>query len=389
MVPLLRELTGRGHEVVVASASSFAGAIASAGFRPHAVGLDFRVGEEARLVPDLAAARERRDDAFPYTRRVLVETLGAAAVADVLALASSWRPDVVLRDPVEFASLAVAEALGLPHATGRENRFLSSAAWAAELGDSLQHLGQRAGIDDLGVHRLYRYLGLAPVSPRFALVRTGRPPAREFGTHVHPTTRFTRPESPDAHAGPGRASGGGSPRVLASFGTVFVTPDLVDALLGAAERNDWQVLVTEVAPDRSVPRNVRFIGYTPLSQVLPSCDAVLTLGGLGTVMAALTHGLPVVVAPVNADQPVNAARCEALGVGVRVSPSTTAAVLADAVNAVLTNPSFAARARAERAEMEKLPGASAAATLVETVARTRRPVPGAASDLVTGERDAC
>jgi len=112
---------------------------------------------------------------------------------------------------------------------------------------------------------------------------------------------------------------------------------------------------------------------------------VLTLGGLGTVMAALNHGLPMVVAPVNADQPVNAERCEALGVGVRISPSATPMALAAALDTVLTNPSFAARARAEQAELAELPGAGAAATLVETVARTRRPVP----DLMTGERDAC
>jgi len=41
---------------------------------------------------------------------------------------------------------------------------------------------------------------------------------------------------------------------------------------------------------------------------------VLTHGGSGTVMAALTHGLPMVIVPIMADQPENAERCAALGV---------------------------------------------------------------------------
>jgi MGT family glycosyltransferase len=182
--------------------------------------------------------------------------------------------------------------------------------------------------------------------------------------------RFTRPE-----AGTTAIPRRGAPRVLASFGTVFpAPPELLNALLDTAAHRDWQVVVTQDPPARPVPGNVRFVGYTPLSTVLPRCDAVLTLGGLGTVTAALNHGLPMVIAPVNADQPVNADRCEALGVGLRLCPSPTSSALAAAVDTVLANPSFAERARAERAELATLPGVDTAATLVETVARTHRPV---------------
>ena len=65
--------------------------------------------------------------------------------------------------------------------------------------------------------------------------------------------------------------------------------------------------------------------YLPHSAVLPRCDVVVSHGGSGTVIGALAAGLPSVVLPMGADQPLNAARCEALGVGValdavRVTP---------------------------------------------------------------------
>lgn len=41
-----------------------------------------------------------------------------------------------------------------------------------------------------------------------------------------------------------------------------------------------------------------------MAQLLGGVDAVVTHGGAGTVLAALSKGLPMVVAPVGADQPL-------------------------------------------------------------------------------------
>ncbi len=42
--------------------------------------------------------------------------MGRARAVDVLALCTSWRPDVVVRDEVDFGAAVAAEAVGLPHA---------------------------------------------------------------------------------------------------------------------------------------------------------------------------------------------------------------------------------------------------------------------------------
>ncbi len=384
MVPVLRALRRRGHEVLVASAPRLAPQITKTGLRAVPMGVDFIIGQEHTFVPALAAARARRDVSFAYTRTVLVDALASAAVTDLRSLVRAWRPDIVVRDPVEFGGFAIAEALGVPHVTGRENRFLSTAAWASELGESLTPLARLAGVDALDAGQLYRYLGLAPTLPSLIAATPKLPNAREFDRHVGPTLRFVRPESYCGDAQSGRANGAhrGGPRVLVTFGTVFHDqPDLMRRMLVAASSLPARFTVItgpgiDPAGFHPAPANVFLTDFAPLGAVLPGCAAVVTVGGLGTVLAAIEHGVPMVVMPINADQPTNAARCEHLGIGITVPVATaTPATIAAAIIRVLTDDVVRARVAQLAAELRSLPSADEAAELVETVARTGESVP--------------
>ena len=83
------------------------------------------------------------------------------------------------------------------------------------------------------------------------------------------------------------------------------------------------------------PSNVHIERFLLPSQVLPRCAAVVSHGGSGSVVGALAHGLPMVLLPLGADQPLNARRCETLGVA-RVLDSLTAtpAAVRDALTSV-------------------------------------------------------
>ena len=60
------------------------------------------------------------------------------------------------------------------------------------------------------------------------------------------------------------------------------------------------------------PDNVRLEKFVPHRAVLPHAAAVVSQFGLGTVMKALAHGVPLVCIPLVGDQPENAARVQAL-----------------------------------------------------------------------------
>ena len=72
----------------------------------------------------------------------------------------------------------------------------------------------------------------------------------------------------------------------------------------------------------AVPPAVHLERYVPQAMVLPHVDAVVSHGGSGSVVGALSFGLPSVLLPMGADQTHNAERCRRLGVGIVLDPLT-------------------------------------------------------------------
>ena len=93
-------------------------------------------------------------------------------------------------------------------------------------------------------------------------------------------------------------------------------------------------------PAGPAPGNVTIVRSAPHAALLPLAAAVVCHGGLGTVMKALAHGLPLVVLPLGRDQNDNAARVQACGAGVRLSAAASSKRIADAVRLVLDEPRF-------------------------------------------------
>jgi UDP:flavonoid glycosyltransferase YjiC (YdhE family) len=114
---------------------------------------------------------------------------------------------------------------------------------------------------------------------------------------------------------------------------------------------------------------VRVERYVPQSLLLPQCDAVVCHGGYSTVLASLCHGLPMVLTPLGADQPLHAGRCQDLGVALVVDRGELApARMREAIRQILADPGYTDRARALREEMTQLPGIDQAVRLLEQLA---------------------
>ncbi len=102
---------------------------------------------------------------------------------------------------------------------------------------------------------------------------------------------------------------------------------------------------------------------------------MVTHAGFSTVTAALSHGLPMVPIPIDANQPLNAQRCAALGVGeVIASGERTPEAIRNAARRVLGDPSYRRKAERIRDEMAALPGPEHAVRLLERLAREERPI---------------
>ena len=98
---------------------------------------------------------------------------------------------------------------------------------------------------------------------------------------------------------------------------------------------------------------------------------MVTQCGLGTLMKALAHGVPLVCIPLVGDQPDNAARVVAHGAGIRLERDTTPEKIRAAIQHILTQPGFGEAARRMARILADEDGAQTAAEEIESVVRQR------------------
>ena len=134
--------------------------------------------------------------------------------------------------------------------------------------------------------------------------------------------------------GPGPDGGwqppGGEPLVVVSLGTAGdpAESDLVQRILDALAPLHVQGFLT--LPDyidRSSlepPGNVTLSGYVRHAAVLPHADLLVTHAGLGSVVAALAYGVPMVCLPLAREQPDNARAVVRVGAGCALRPDANA-----------------------------------------------------------------
>ena len=76
---------------------------------------------------------------------------------------------------------------------------------------------------------------------------------------------------------------------------------------------------------KNIPENIHIYPYLPQTKVLEKADLFITHGGMNSVSEAMVCGVPMVVIPFSADQPVNARMVEKLGIGKTLDfPQVTA-----------------------------------------------------------------
>jgi UDP:flavonoid glycosyltransferase YjiC (YdhE family) len=273
---------------------------------------------------------------------------------------------VLVCEEMDFGALVAAERADVPYATvvcvGS-----GSFVWRELVTEPLSELRASYRLPpDPELVMLHRYLVLAPFPPSF----------RDPANPLPPTGHTIRPVLADAAAGdvePAWLAGLARPIVYFTLGTIFnlESGDLFERVLAGLSQLSVSVVVTvgrELDPHvlGPQPANVRVERYIPQSVLLPHCELVVSHAGSGSVVGALANGVPMVLLPIGADQPLNAARCQALHVARVLDPvRATAADVSKAATDVRSDPSYRRNAQRLQAEIEALPGPEHALRLIE------------------------
>jgi UDP:flavonoid glycosyltransferase YjiC (YdhE family) len=271
---------------------------------------------------------------------------------------------------MDFGALVAAEALGIPYAT--VITIGSGALLRPELvREPLNALRNEHGLPpDPELTMLRRHLILYPFPPSF----------RDPANPLPPNAQAIRTV---AAAGAGNeddlswlAGLGVRPIVYFTLGTIFnlESGDLFERVLAGLRDLPMDVVVTvgrELDPQvlGPQPSNIHVQSYIPQFRLLPHCELVVSHAGSGSVVGALAHGLPMVLLPIGADQPFNAARCEDLHVG-RVLNAVEAAPedVRLAALAVLADATYKQNAKRLEAEIAALPDPEFGVRLLERLA---------------------
>ncbi|GAA1507157.1 glycosyltransferase [Sphaerisporangium rubeum] len=410
MVEVARALVQAGHTVRWYTGRAFRGKVESTGaeYVPMRHGLDW--------------GGKTREEAFPHHAGLTgVASMTAAfrdiffrpaygQMIDILAVLDEYPADVIVTGETIFGACFAAERRGVPIAWVATSIYIFGSRDTAPLGLGLPPSSSPAGRlrnrvlkvasrNLLGPLRELRReadvtrsrAGLRPIPkgpfenivdppdlylmgtvPSFEYPRSDMLPQTHFvGPFVGPP-----PQGFDKPAWWGELDGG-RPVVHVTQGTVANDADrlLVPALRALGDMDVLVVATTGVPPESlglgPLPANVRLERFVPHFELLPHVDVMVTNGGYGGVNTALSHGVPLVVAPASEEKHEVAARVSWSGVGIGLRrQALTAAGLRSAVDTVLTEPSYRRRAQTVREEYRRHDGPRQAVRLIERLALT-------------------
>lgn len=403
---LARRLSERGHRVRVLAPRVLRSRIEAAGctFVPlH----ETPEHDSSSQADDLLRDWEERISlkAAVRVRDRLIFGTARAYSQDVSAAIMDERPDLVVTDYLLLGAYVAAERARIPLIALVHTIYPLPAPGLPPYGMGFQPMSGVAGqIRDAVFTQVFRRFynaplatlnqvrlasGLPAVSSVFEqfehadrmLVLTS--PAFDFpASDLPPNVRYVGPQLDDpawlAPWEPPVATDGADsrPLVLVSLSTTYQgQADVLRRIIAALADLPVRGLVT-LGPalsqrDITLPPNVRAEPHVPHVRVCPHADLVVTHGGHGTVITALTFGVPVVCVPMGRDQADNAARVVWRDAGIRCAQTASVERLRAAIRRGLEEPRFRAGARQIAAEIADQGGAFRAIEEVESLAESR------------------
>jgi len=283
-------------------------------------------------------------------------------LADLLPIATSFAPDLIVADTFELAAPIVATKLGVRHVTHSFGPLLPPQRLTAA-SEHVEQLWRDHGLEPRPYGGVYDGLYLDVYPPSMSLSERG---------HV-PQVQQLRPveyETGEDVALPDWIVAGADPLVYVTMGTVFSDTAAMTAIVNGVRHLNVRVLVT-VGPHwgedalGTQPSNVHVAKYVPQRQILSHCSLVISHGGSGNFLASIAAGLPQIVVPQGADQFLNARAGEHAGLAAVIQPTALdASAVTSAAERTLGDPAVRSSALRVAAEIAGMPSPAEVALLL-------------------------
>lgn len=371
LLPLGHALRRAKHDVAVVTPPDFCAQAAKAGLEAIPGGMNAKAA--TRLLKDSAGVDH--SDIEAVTVSYFAGIHAPAMARDLVRICREWQPDVLVHEEGEYATPVAASAVGLPYACQSWGP-MRPLALLGRMGHALQPLWdrwERAPGPNNGLLR-YLYLDVCPPilqHPDITSVDVAWP--------VRGTAAVGGEQPPPwlDQLGPG-------PNVFVTLGSAPMfnrARDVFRAVVEGLADQPGEIIVAvgrsnDPAAYARQPRNVRIERFIPPEALLPHCDVVIHNGGAPSLLAALAHGLPILVLPRGtASQERNGEAVVRAGVGLRLQPhEVSAEAIAGCVRRLLVETRFREQAAKAERQIDAMPSVDEAVKLIERLARDRRPL---------------
>jgi len=365
LLPYAHALLDRGHEVLFAAPQDAGAVIRDAGLDHAVFGHpgDKQLGQVSRHFASMSA-----DEVIKTAVCKIFADLNArAALPGLRSTIQTWKPDLIVRESMEFGAAVAAAEAGISTARVASINTQGEARVVALATTPLDAIRQEAGLepDEGAALRAEPAFTFFPPSLDGHTLASGlRPPSR---------VRLARERLDPEQSPPPWAVDDGWPLVFITFGTLAAGSEsnhgLFRAALEAAGALPVRALFStgramDMAALGAVPQNVTVTSWVNQGDVFPRAEVLVCHGGAGTVLAGLNHGVPMVITPISADQPDNARLVEATGAGIALFKPDATSLLA-AVERALVDPAIRAAAGRIAEEMATMPSMDDAVSKIE------------------------
>lgn len=365
LVPLAWACRAAGHEVLVASQPELLDEITRTGLPGAAVGADVDAAAMVRgyVLPSEAGGADGQAPRTGKGPRAMQMFLAHAEsmVDGLVELARRWRPDVVVYEPTALAGPVAAAAVGVPAVRQLYGTDLMVRARAL-LPDLLAPLADRHGAGE------FDPFGVVTIDPT--------PTSLQVPTdYPRLPMRYVPFNGPGAL--PSSTVDKSRQRVCVTWGHTMAKLDpsrfLAGQMIAALGSLDVDIVAAVSAGQRAllgpVPDGVRVEVDTPLQHLLGDCDLVVAHGGAGTVLTALSFGVPLLLVPQLPDHLGHSGRVLATGVGETLTrdEATAEEVRTQAKRLLGDSPQRAAAGRLAE-EIREQPSPSTVVTELERIA---------------------
>ncbi|CCH33129.1 activator-dependent family glycosyltransferase [Actinosynnema sp. NPDC047251] len=407
MVPLAWALRTAGHEVRFASQPRFTDLITQAGLTAVPVGRDSDPWRTLVLDPDLIDVARAGlpppwnvaedpsnadwDDLLFFHRDAVADThkpQNFPIIADLVAFARHWKPDLVVWEPFTYAGAIAAKASGAAHArvlwgldvfaATREIFKHFEARQPAEkradpLAEWLASYGRRYGFEYTEDMALGQFtVEQLPISLSIH-GDTHYVPMRYVpygGPAVVPKWLWAEPERPRVALTVGTTA----MDRLAGYGVDF------QGIFDAVADLDIELVATIAESEQkkltNVPDNTRVVPFVPLHALAPSCSAVIHHAGFGTLSTFSAHGVPQLALPCHFEGPLLSQLLVEQGAGLAVhSDVATGELVRENLLRLLREDGFRAHAASLRDEVRALPSPNELVPRIEELTAVHRPAP--------------